>query len=368
MLSSRGCEYFLCSNPTGLTISHDGRMYICDHSDTLTVREIDGSRSKLSLRPGPNKECIDNVCYARVCSDDGIVVHDLSGNVTKFTKDGEYIYRIKPPSSSPIRCFCLDSSDLLYCATSDQVKVYLPSGAFSHDMVLLSTLKQPNAIAIDKDNNVHVGFSSSIQVFSAKGKLIHEFGHDELRDVESIAISRENPHLVVATGYDLTKLFVFSSSGTFLYTVTGLGCGIDSSFDADNSLWIAEQLDNDLVCVPKLFNQLPPPLSYLCELSILPHLNELPVSLLPPRLAGLFKKWTQLVTVEIKCRSFTDYPSKSKLISDTIEFRVEPNAFIDMVKWLVEKKMNLKPSAITISHSGDKGVDFVVNDRGQNTA
>jgi len=82
----------------------------------------------------------------------------------------------------------------------------------------------------------------------------------------------------------------------------------------------------------------------------------MPVSLLPPRLAGLFEKWTRLVIVEIKCRSFTDYPSKSKLISDTIEFKVEPNVFMDMVKWLVEKKVNLKPSAITIRHAyGEDG-------------
>jgi len=223
-----------------------------------------------------------------------------------------------------------------------------------------STLKHPNTIAIDKDNNVHVGFSS-IQVFSTKGKLIREYGHDELDEVQSIAISRDNPQLVVAIGYDPTQLFVFNNTGSFLYTVTGLVECIDSSFGPDNSHWIAEQIDEgNLVHIPKLFHQLPLPLSYLCELSILPHLNELPVSLLPPRLAGLFEKWTQLVTVEVRHKSFTDNPSKSKLLSEMIEFKVEPNAPIDMVQWLVEKKLNLKPSANTISHAGDKGVDFVV--------
>ena len=341
-------------------------MYICRHRDTPTVREVDGSQSKLSLHPGPNKEFIDGVNYVRVCSDDGIVVQDQPGNVTKFSKDGEFVWQIKPPSSSPIRWFCLGSSDLLYCATRDRVKVYLPSGAFSHDMVLLSTLKQPNAIAIDKDNNVHVGFSSSIQVFSAKGKLIREYGHDELCEISSIAISRGNPQLVVVADYESNQFFVYNNTGSFLYTVTGVFQCMDVAFGPDNSLWIAEQIDEtvdegDLVCIPKLFHQLPPPLSYLCELSILPHLNELPVSLRPPRLAGLFEKWTRLVTVEINCKSFTDYPSKAKLVSDKVEVKVEPNVFVDMVKWLVEKKVNLKPSTITISHGGDKGVDFVAN-------
>ena len=88
-------------------------MYICDHSGTLTVREIDGSQSKLSLHPGPNKEFVDGVFYVRLCSDDGIVVHDQSYNVTKFSKDGEFVWQMKPSTS--IRCFCFDSSDLLYC-------------------------------------------------------------------------------------------------------------------------------------------------------------------------------------------------------------------------------------------------------------
>ena len=35
-------------------------MYISEHRDTLTVCEIDGSQFKLSLRPGPNKEFVDD--------------------------------------------------------------------------------------------------------------------------------------------------------------------------------------------------------------------------------------------------------------------------------------------------------------------
>ena len=131
------------------------------------------------------------------------------------------------------------------------------------------------------------------------------------------------------------------------------------TFGPDNSLWIAERIDDgDLVHIPKLFHQLPPPLFYLCELSVLPHLNELPMSLLPSRLAGLFEKWTHLVTVEVRCKSFTDYPSKSKQISEMIEFKVELNSPMDIVKWLVEKKVNLKPSAISICPSEDERCGF----------
>ena len=211
-------------------------MYISDLCATLTVREVHGSQSELSLRPGPNKEFFDSIHCARLCCDDGIVVQDESSNLTKFTKDGEFIWTINPDSSSTTS-FCLDSSDLLYCATSDQVKVYLPSGAFSH--VLVSDLKDPIGIAVDGDNNIHVGFSSSIRVFGPKGKLIREYGHDELRGVESIAISRDNPQLVVTAEYDSSQLFVFNDMGSFLYTLTGVTCVGDITFGPDNSLWIA---------------------------------------------------------------------------------------------------------------------------------
>ena len=204
-------------------------MYICAVRDTLAVREIDGSQSELSLRPGPNKESSHGIYYAQVCSDDGIVVQDQSANITKYSKDGEFIWRIKSNATSPSWCFCLDSSDFLYSPTGDQVKVYFPSGAFSRDIVLFSDLKHPTAIAIDGDNNVHVGISSSsiLHVFNTKGKLIRQYGHDELGEVESIAISRDNPQLVVAAEYETLQFFVFNSAGSFLYTVTGVACGVD---------------------------------------------------------------------------------------------------------------------------------------------
>jgi len=175
--------------------------------------------------------------------------------------------------------------------------------------------------------------------------------------VQSIAISRDNPQLVVSAEYDSSQLSVFSSTGSFLYTVTGVTCVGDVTFGPDNSLWIAEWEANhfgEITRIPKLFHQLPPPLSYLCEVSILPHLNELPVSLLPPRLAGLFEKWTHLVTVEVRRKSFTDYRSKSKLISERIELKVEPNAPLEMIQWLVSQKMDLEYSAITIWHCRDE--------------
>ena len=65
------------------------------------------------------------------------------------------------------------------------------------------------------------------------------------------------------------------------------------------------------------------------------------MSLLPPRLAGLFEKWTQLAKVEVILRSFTNYPSKSKLLPEMIELKVKPDAPLKIVQWLVSNKWTL---------------------------
>ena len=69
------------------------------------------------------------------------------------------------------------------------------------------------------------------------------------------------------------------------------------------------------------------------------------------------------MTVEVRRQSFTDYPSKSKLLSEMTEFKVEPNASREIIQWLVSKRMDFKYSAISISRSRDDCVDFVATER-----
>ena len=129
----------------------------------MTVREIDGSQSKRSFRPGPMDKA--RISCVRICCYDAVVIGDSGSNVAKYGKNGKFMWTIQPLTRDNFALFCLDSGDLLYCATSDpnQVKVYLPSGAFSH--VLVSDLEFPWAIAIDGSNNIHVSFYSYMSKF-----------------------------------------------------------------------------------------------------------------------------------------------------------------------------------------------------------
>ena len=53
-------------------------------------------------------------------------------------------------------------------------------------------------IAVDGNSNVHIGASSSIQVFNPEGRLIRQYGHPKL-EASTVAISKGDPQLVVVT-------------------------------------------------------------------------------------------------------------------------------------------------------------------------
>ena len=341
---------------------------MCGLNATLDIIEADGSMSDMALCTEPEEDSSaefkkDNSPFEQIecvqaCSDGGVVICDECNNLRKYSKDGEFVWKINMKVSDGTR-FCIGINDWLYCPTEHQINVYLPNGVFSH--VLVKDLECVKGIAVDDNNNVHIGASSassSIQVFNPKGKLIHEYGHPKLTDATTIAISNGDPQLVVVTEFDAEKLFIFDIMGSFLYSVKGVGCICDMTFGPDNSLWIAEWEANhfgEIMLIPELF-QLPPPLSYLCEVSVLPHLNELPVSRLPPRLARLFEKWIKLVTVAVKYSSFTDDRSKSRSVLETIKLKVEPNASDGMVLWLVCRRMHLKYSKFDIASHGSRSL------------
>ena len=359
---------------------------MCVLNDTLEILEADGSKSEMALCPEREDASAEfkkddspfqQIECVRACSDGGVVICDESNNLRKYGKDGEFVWRIK----SEISGFCLDGNDSIYCSTGHQVNVYLPNGVFSH--VLVEDLECMMGIAVDGDNNVHIGASSSIQVFNPEGNLIREYGHPKL-EASTIAISKGDPQLVVATEYEAEKLFIFDIMGSFLYSIKGVHSIGDVTFAPDNSLWVTQWEAHhfgEVIRIPELF-RLPPSLSYLSELSILPHLNELPVSQLPPRLARLFEKWTKLVTVAVKYSSFTDDRSKSRSILETIELKVEPDTSDGMVLCLVCRRMHLKYSEFDIASRGSRslkrwewvsfpsdcgGVDFFVHPQYNNS-
>ena len=111
-------------------------------NESMKVRETNNSHSEFSLRDGPNEELFSESIYcARICCDGGIVVCDYAGNLAKYSKEGEFEWRIgEEPLQGVtfIRKFFVDSSGLIYLPEKQKVKVYLPNGAFSHDIELES--------------------------------------------------------------------------------------------------------------------------------------------------------------------------------------------------------------------------------------
>ena len=249
----RRCKSYEFNCPHKLAVSCDGRVYVGEYSsDTLGVIEADGSQSEITLCPEPKEDyssdddsSVMEVECIEPCSDGGVVVFDDRHILRKYSKNGEFVWQIKLPY---IREFYLDSNDLIHCRTGNQVNVYSTNGVFSH-------------VECAKDTK-----DSSISAHSSNQEIKPEpidCDHPELTDVTAIAVSNGDPELVVATGYEATKLFVFDSVGSFLYSVKGVCSVCDMTFGPDNSLWIAEWEAHhfgEVIRIPELF-QLPPPLS-----------------------------------------------------------------------------------------------------------
>ena len=80
------------------------------------------------------------------------------------------------------------------------------------------------------------------------------------------------------------------------------------------------------------------------------------MSRLPPRLAGLFEKWTKLVTVAVKYSSFSDDRSKSRSVLETFKLKVEPDTSDGMVLCMVCRRMHLKYSKFDIASHGSRSL------------
>ena len=78
----------------------------------------------------------------------------------------------------------------------------------------------------------------------------------------------------------------------------GFGMVSDITFTEDDTIMVADSWQREIVAVPLL--QIPYSLYIQCIQTILLHLNELPVSLLPLKLVSLFTQWTQVVKVTVK--------------------------------------------------------------------
>ena len=220
VVTFRRCKSYEFNCSYKLAVSCDGRVYVGEYSnDTLGVIEADGSQSEITLCPDSKEDyssdddsSVMEVECIEPCSDGGVVVSDDCHILRKYSKNGEFVWQIKLPY---IREFYLDSNDLIHCRTGNQVNVYSTNGVFSH----VECAKKINQEIKPKPINCD---------------------HPELTDVTAIAVSNGDPELIVATGYEARKLFVFDSVCSFLYSVKGVCSVCDMTFGPDNSLWIAE--------------------------------------------------------------------------------------------------------------------------------
>ena len=122
----------------------------------------------------------------------------------------------------------------------------------------------------------------------------------------------------------------------------------DEYDDDDDDIW------GVVYCFPPVFRyfplpSFPPPLSYLSEVAVHVHQDDLPVSLLPPRYTSLFPEWSQIVEVQVK---------PWQACPRSIELRLKTGMSLGLVQWMIRQKLDLSSASdmTVVAISKDGGV------------
>ena len=153
----------------------------------------------------------------------------------------------------------------------------------SDTMTLLSTISLRHYIqdiAISKDNHLHVATDNGVHIYTTDGIYSGQSYLDGERCV-SITSTKNGYNIigmmfrVAIISSDLTSICYVSTADMSYYNVRNA---------VDNSLAIVDKFSDCFVLVPPEVYQPPFSLFSLCMSTILLHVDELPVTLLPPQL------------------------------------------------------------------------------------
>ena len=277
---------------------------------------------------------------------DAVFAVDKAG-VTKYNRNGDVICQFAEHLSS-ISDICIGPDGMVYIGAYIRrfhgVLVYYPAGQLSHE---LTRSVHPSSMAFDPDGYLHVCDikRNFVKVYNINGKFVFTYGKDLLTNPTSICIHPDGFAVVL----ECVSLAVFRNK-QYLYSIDVSKSGIsDIAITYDGALWIASS--NELIQLPSLaIYQPPPPLSLLCQSTILLHMAELPVSLLPPKYSKQLQEWSQAVDINISLdptllASFVDSQTCEQHRNETISvqnrLQLKPGINEPGIRIILEKKLGV---------------------------
>ena len=143
-------------------------------------------------------------------------------------------------------------------------------------------------IAVSRDDKLHVATRNGVHIYTTDGTPTGQSYLDRV-ECESITCTSDGYSIVGMEGKvavvssDLTAICILSVNVLNMYHVMCDGVG--------NSLVIMDSTGSSFAIVPQEVYRLPFSLFSLCMSTILLNADELPISLLPPRIHKLVKKY-----------------------------------------------------------------------------
>ena len=217
------------------------------------------------------------------------------------------------------------------CCDSSAIYVYNSRGRQQH-ISQINFFDLPLGFAFDSDDNLHVCFSVKIKVFNIHGHMLREYALNTVSNPRCLAIHPSGFKFVLLEN---DSIAVYDNEYQHLYSICVKYRKIlDIAVTPDGIVWIcyvslSVERRKELIRLPfSIAFRPPPPLSLLCQSTILLHLAELPASLLPPRYAKRLESWSKLVDVEV---------IETNQVSNTFKMRIKPlMSNVDIMEFLLE--------------------------------
>lgn len=325
---------------------------LCSHKATLYGSPLYCGDSIISIESYSREKIplplsFDNLSNGTLLAVNGQFAYTSS--VNGITKSNLTTGNIMCQFAQDLQCItdiCIDN-DIVYVSSHNPMTRYCGITAYDSNGKLSDTIAirgiHSSGISLDCEQHLlHVCDTKNncIKVYNKLNQHLLTYGMGYIDNPMKIAMHPDGYSVVLES----VSLAVFLN-GKYLYSIDVSDIGInDLTITSDGALWILIGKTNKVLRLPSLVLYVPPPpLSLLCESTILVHMKELPVSSLPPRYVKLLKEWSQTVSVYVS-NSESTKPRVDKCdFKEEIQYeslQIKKDSSESGIRLILEKKLN----------------------------
>ena len=199
-------------NPHGVAVDDNGEIYVASYTrGTVEVFSNDGYQ-RVHLRVVPKNGTSYLKCPTAIAVKENVlyVAEEQNHQIQRFATSGEFMSKFGTQGSgdgelNQPRGLCIHNDGRVFVsdAGNKRISVFDAYGTFLYHIPNdsgHSNFSSPWGIALDHHGSLHIGDSSSIQVFTSEGKYISEY-NSHICSPAGIAIDAEGSTLLADSDY-----------------------------------------------------------------------------------------------------------------------------------------------------------------------